>query len=182
MVLLPDGTTNYMSRFLTDEWMIGNGFVKGEEAVKLVTKNKDMTNSNSLLLIDKTVEDYDIFQQLPYHDRRMTISDCFDLFKKGASIIPIREKGNIIGVIEKTNLLQALIQKGVRKSNSCSHALSKDYFLVDVSTPMLVLERLLQVKNSVLVAKRKEDTIEKLYCVTQNDLFNILEGNLKEYL
>lgn len=171
-----------MSKFLTDEWMIGNGYIRGEEAIRLVTKNKDMTNSNSLLLIDKTVEDYEIFQPLPYHDKRMTISDCFDLFKKGCSIIPIREKGQIIGVIEKTNLLKALIQKGVKKSNSCSHALSKDYFLVDVKTPMLVLERLLQVKNSVLVAKKNEGNIEKLFCVTQNNLFNILEENLKEYL
>ena len=171
-----------MSGFLMDEWMIGNGFVSGEEAVRLMTKNKDMTNSNSLLLINKTVEDYEIFQPLPYHDKRMTISDCFDEFKKGSSIIPIREKGQIIGVIEKTNLLQALIQKGVKKSNSCTHALSKKYFLVDIQTPMLVLERLLQIKNAVLVAKMNEDKIDKLYCVTQNDLFNILEENLKEYL
>jgi len=171
-----------MSKFLMDEWMIGNGFVRGEDAIKMVTRNKDMTNSNSLLLIDKTVEDYDIFKPLPYHDKRMTISDCFDSFKKGSSIIPIREKGNIIGVIEKTNLLQALIQKGVKKSNSCTHALSKDYFLVDISTPMLVLERLLQIKNAVLVEKKNGDKIDKLYCVTQNDLFNIWEGNLKEFL
>ena len=171
-----------MTGFLMDEWMVGNGFIAGEEAIKLMTKNKDMTNSNSLLLIDKTVEDYEIFQPLPYHDKRMTISDCFDAFKKGSSIIPIREKGQIIGVIEKTNLLQALIQKGVKKSNSCTHALSKKYFLVDIKTPMLVLERLLQIKNAVLVAKFNEDKIDKLYCVTQNDLFNILEENLKEYL
>jgi hypothetical protein len=171
-----------MSKFLMDEWMIGNGFVRGEDAIRMVTRNKDMTNSNSLLLIDKTVEDYEIFKPLPYHDKRMTISDCFDSFKKGSSIIPIREKGNIIGVIEKTNLLQALIQKGVKKSNSCTHALSKDYFLVDISTPMLVLERLLQIKNAVLVAKMNGNKIDKLYCVTQNDLFNILEENLKEYL
>ena len=182
MIILPDGITNYMTKFLRDEWMIGNGFIKGEEAIKLMTKNKDMTNSNSLLLINKTVEDYEIFQPLPYHDKRMTISDCFDSFKKGSSIIPIREKGQIIGVIEKTNLLQALIQKGVKKSNSCTHALSKDYFLVDINTPMLVLERLLQIKNAVLVAKMNNDKIDKLFCVTQNDLFNILEENLKEYL
>lgn len=181
-VLLPDGIRNYMSKFLQDEWMIGNGFITGDEAVKIIMENENMSNPNSLLLINKTLEDYPIFTPLPYYDKRMTIADCFDSFKKGFSLIPIREKGEIIGVIEKTNLLKALLQKGVKKSNSCSHALSRDYFLVDIKTPLVVLERLLQVKNAVLVAKYKEGKIEKLYSVTQNDLFEILEENLKEYL
>lgn len=181
-VLLPDGITNYMTKFLQDEWMIGNGFIKGDEAVKLVMGEEKMANPNSLLLINKTLEDYPIFTPLPYYDKRMTIADCFDTFKKGFSLIPIREKGEIIGVIEKTNLLKALLQKGVKKTNSCSHALSRDYFLVDIKTPLVVLERLLQVKSAVLVAKYNADKIEKLYCVTQNDLFEILEENLKEYL
>lgn len=181
-VLLPDGIRNYVSKYLQDEWMIGNGFIKGEEAVKLVVGDKSLANQNSLLLINKTIEDHPIFSPLPYYDKRMTIADCFDTFKKGFSLIPIREKGEIIGVIEKTNLLTALLQKGVKKSNSCSHALSRDYFLVDISTPLVVLERLLQVKSAVLVGKYNEEKLEKLYLVTQNDLFEILEKNLKEYL
>ena len=182
VVIMPDGIRNYMTKFLQDEWMIGNGFVKGKEAIQLMTQHQDMSNNNSLLLVNKTVLDYPIFQPLPYYDKRMTISDCFDAFKKGYSVIPIRDKGQIIGIIEKTNLLKALLQKGVKKNNSCSHALTRDYFLVDVSTPLIVLERLLQVKNAVLVAKFVNEKVENLYCVTQNDIFNILEDNLKEFL
>lgn len=179
---MPDGIRNYMTKFLQDEWMIGNRFIQGKEAVQKMTEGQDMSNHNSLLLVNKTVLDYPIFQPLPYYDKRMTISDCFDAFKKGYSVIPIRDKGQIIGIIEKTNLLKALLQKGVKKNNSCSHALSKDYFLVDVTTPLIVLERMLQVKNAVLVAKFNEDKVDNLYCVTQNDIFNILEDNLKEFL
>ena len=171
-----------MTGFLMDEWMVGNGFIQGKEAVKLLIKDQDLANSNSLLLMDKTVEDYEVFKPLPYYDKRMTIADCFDAFKKGASIIAIREKGKVVGVIEKTRLLEALIQKGVRKSNSCAHALNPKFFMVDIKTPMLVLEKLLQVEKSVLVAKYNGQIIDKLYCVTQDDLFDILQENLKEYL
>ena len=171
-----------MTKFLQEEWMIGNGFINGEAAVQLVTKGKDMTNPNTKLLVEKTVKDFEIFKPLPYYDKRMTISDCFDAFKKGLTIIPIRDKGRIVGVIQKTNLLKALLEKGLKKNNSCTHAFSRDYFLVDVKTPLIVLNRLLQVTNAILVAKYNEEKIEELYCVTQNDIFNILEENFKEYL
>ena len=182
VLFLPDGVRNYMSKYLQDEWMVGNGFIKGEEALEIMTKQLDLTNPHSLLLVNKTIADYPIFKAVPYHDTRMTISDCFDTFKKGVTVIPIRDKGEILGVIEKTHLLKALLDKGVEKSHSCSHALSKNYFLIDASTPLIVIEKLLRVNSSVLVAKYVEDKIQELYCVTQNDIFNILEHNLKEYL
>lgn len=36
----------------------------------------------------------------------MTLADCFDLLKKGKKVIPIRDKGEIIGVVDEKILVR----------------------------------------------------------------------------
>lgn len=35
----------------------------------------------------------------------MTLGDCFDLLKRGKKVIPIRDKGEIIGVVDEKSLV-----------------------------------------------------------------------------
>lgn len=36
----------------------------------------------------------------------MTLGDCYDLLKKGKKVIPIRDKGEIIGVVDEKSLVK----------------------------------------------------------------------------
>ena len=54
-----------------------------------------------------TILDFN-FKKIPYYDRRLTIGDCYDLFKNGAIAIPIREGGKILGVVDRKSLLREL--------------------------------------------------------------------------
>ena len=180
VLFLGDGATNYLSKFIMDEWLIGNGHIKGREALETITKNS--VNPNIQLLADKTIMDYDMFKPLPKFDNQMTIADCFEVFKKGHVAIPIFENNKLLGVIEKPHLTRVLVQLGIKKSSTCYYGLGFEYFKVDILTSMVVLEKLLQTRNFVLLEKKNGETIEELYCITQNDMFNILEQSLEKLL
>jgi cystathionine beta-synthase len=95
VVIFPDSIRNYMSKFFNDNWMVGNGYYP-------IGKLLDSTSPLSNL----TISCISGIKPVAYYDKRLTISDCFEIFKNGAVLIPIREKGEVIGVVTPDILLK----------------------------------------------------------------------------
>ena len=172
MLIFPDSAKNYMSKFMSDEWMVGNGFWSYDSFI----------DEGSYFGL-KTLKDFVQFKPVPYYDKRLTVSDCIDLFKKGHGVIPIRDNGNILGVVEKRTFIKQVVSEGLNDVNSASHCLEKDFLMIDYLAPFSVVQKILQNRHHVLLAKSLTDnSIGDIYVVTHDDLIKIMEADYKEYI
>ena len=172
IVLLPDSAKNYMSKFMGDEWMIGNRFWGYESLI-------DEDNYFGM----KTLADHKRFKPVPYYDKRLTVGDCIDLFKKGFGVIPIRDAGKIIGVVEKKTLVYRIATECLDKTSSASHCIEKDFLMIDYSAPMCVVQKMLENRQSLLLAKDiSDENVGDVYVVTHDDLIHLIEEDFKEYI
>lgn len=172
VIFLPDGTRNYMSRFLSDNWMVGNGYYTPDRL-----ENPDHP------LAAKTINDLRNVQPIPYYDARLTVNDCFDLFKKGHQMIPIRNSGNVAGVVTKNSLAKCVAEKKLHGMSSASHCVTKDYLKVPSDVSLAVVAALLKTEVAVLVVNYTDDhKIRSIYVVSQNEVLENMHETIKEII
>ena len=90
--------------FLNDKaFLVGKGYLNHN-----VLENKEE---------DSTSEEFSNLKlkPCPYYDKRMTLGDCFDLLKRGKKVIPIREKGEIIGVVDEKSLVNNFFKHNLHR-------------------------------------------------------------------
>ena len=152
--------------------MVGNNFF-----------DLKVLDDDNTMFKNKTIHDYDYFQTVPYYDKRLTISDCLDIFKTGNTVIPIREDGEILGVVDKSTLLAKASKEKLHGYSSCSNCITKNYLYLPVDAPLNVIQRLLKTTEAVLLFDREEDgKLSKIYCINRNDILNLIEKSIKQYV
>jgi len=87
VVMMPDSIRNYMSKHLSEEWCVKNGFMDPSEFY--VEKHP---------LNGKTAECLGL-RPIPHYDDRLTVGDALDCFKNGDKIVPLIESGKVKGVL-----------------------------------------------------------------------------------
>lgn len=170
VLFLPDSIRNYMSKFLVDEWMIGNDYFPLPEEAK----------GKRGVLETKTILDFpQIFKKLAYYDKRLTVSDCLDLFKKGMHIIPIRQAGEIIGVVTRKKLINAISAQSLNRSSSCANCLDREFLRLPATAPLALLQRCLNSHYNVVLIGTPASEI---FTVSQADIAQIFDSELKELI
>lgn len=172
VVILPDSVRNYMTKFLVDEWMLGNEYW---QVSNLTKPEKDHFNG-------KTIKDFpEVFKPLPYLDKRLTVGDCFDLFKKGLHILPIQQAGQIIGVVTNNSLIKAITTQNLGRGGSCSNFMTRDFLKLPVDTPLCIVQQCLQGNYHVLLVEQGKEA-SQVFAATQAEITLILENELKELI
>jgi cystathionine beta-synthase len=170
VLILPDNVKNYMSKLMSDNWMVGHGFYPTE---RLFNPEHPLAS--------KKVSDLKNLQPIPYYDARLTVNDCFDLFKKGHTMIPIRGNGAITGVVTKNSLARTVVDKKLHGMSSVSHCTQRDYLRVPFDTSLAVISNLLKTEVAILVVSEGENNkIRTIHVVTQNELLEMTHESLKE--
>jgi len=91
-VILPDSGTRYLSKFYNDGWMADNGFFAFEPIPGQVS---ELLNTGHLKPVVIQAES--------------PIKDAIGLMKKyGISQLPVRDNGDIVGMVYEIDLLRAL--------------------------------------------------------------------------
>ena len=169
VVFLPDSIRNYMTKFLVDEWMIGNNF-------RPVPRELDPKD----YFAGKSIKDYPaIFKKLPYFDKRLTISDCMDLFKTGLPLLPIRQDSEIVGIVTKQKLINAITVQNLNRASSCSNCLDQNFLRMPSDAPLWLVQRCLSNNYHLILLGAEKDEI---YCPSQSDIIQILDADLKELI
>jgi cystathionine beta-synthase len=172
VIFLPDGTRNYMTKLLSDNWMVGNGFFDPERL-----RNPEHPLAN------KTLQDLKNIQPIPYYDARLTVNDCFDLFKKGHHMIPIRNAGNIAGVVTKNSLAKTVADKKLHGMSSASHCTQRDYLKVPADVSLDIVANLLKTEVAVLLINYAEDhKIRSIYVLSQDQVLENMHETIKEII
>jgi cystathionine beta-synthase len=171
VVILPDSVRNYMSKFLSDEWMEENRFLDTQEE----KNQEDLENFH-----DATIEDLKLPPAVTV-DTKTTVEETLKIMNKGGfdQVPVVDEKKRMVGLVTVGNLLSK-ISKGRAKStdpitNIMFHFDIKNPFTeITLQTKLSDLKKFFE-KNSAGFVTVKENGISIIkHVVTQVDLLQYL--------
>lgn len=169
--VLSDGIRNYLTKFVSDEWMVAHGFMETDVLVQ-----------KSHPLFGKTTADLEI-KPIPHYDDRFTVNDALDALNAGQVAVPIIENGKIKGIVTRDSILKSVVKKGLGNQNSASKAMTKDIAVVDYSTDLTAIDALFAQHEIVFVQKKDEEgKVESLFGVSKLELIQLYRSLTKELL
>ncbi|XP_059542542.1 cystathionine beta-synthase isoform X1 [Myotis daubentonii] len=141
VVILPDSVRNYMSKFLSDRWMLQKGFLKEEDLSMKKPwwwhlKVQELSLSTPLTV-------------LPTVTCKHTIEI---LREKGFDQVPVvDESGVILGMVTLGNMLSSLLAGKVQPSDQVHKVIYKQFKQIRLTDPLGMLSRILEMDHFALV-------------------------------
>jgi len=161
VVLLPDSVRNYLTKFLSDDWMIDNGFLSNELYLDKESK-----------LYGKTPKDLQL-HELKLQDLSLTVAGALDIFSKGEDVIPIIDNGKVLGLLYENKFTSAVQTKKLKAEDGVKRCLIKEIGLVQMNTDLSIVARLLERHPVVVVEEKTDDKVTKLYAIRGKDLIKL---------
>lgn len=146
VVILPDSVRNYMTKFLSDDWMWRNGFTAVKDSIGAVKEADEKWWSH------KTVSNLEL--KTPFTvDPSITCSEAVDiLVGEGFDQLPVvDESGAILGMVTEGNLTAKLGSGRVNGSDSVTKALYRQFCKVNLSTPLRELAHIFDHDHFAMV-------------------------------
>jgi len=169
VVLLPDSVRNYMSKFLSDEWMIENKFM----APPSPSKPNDPT-IRQLNVPDAVVV-----------DSKTTIDQCLDIMNKGGfdQVPVVDERRKMIGLVTVGSLLSRVAHGRVKSSDPVTNSMfhfntHRPFREITLDTKLTDLQKFFEQNSAAFVTERDADgtpVVKKV--VTKVDLLSYLMKN-----
>jgi cystathionine beta-synthase len=121
LAIMPDGIRNYMTKFLSDKWMIQNGFLHEKETPAVV---------------GKTVKDLNIKPCITCAPD-CSIRDVVGLMRKvGVSEIPILKDGVVVGVASSSVINRKLVAGTAQLSDPAQKVVLKPQKILKFDTTL----------------------------------------------
>lgn len=158
VVLLPDSVRNYLTKFLSDDWMVENGFF-----------SKDIYLDKEAKLHGKTAGDVKL-EPVKFFDLTLTVEQALDVFSNGADTIVIVEKDKCLGVLYDWKFTSAVQTKKLKESDNVKRALIKEFALVQTSTDLSIVQRFLERHPSVVVEEVEGGKVKSVSLIHGRDL------------
>ncbi|XP_017508144.2 cystathionine beta-synthase isoform X2 [Manis javanica] len=141
VVVLPDSVRNYMSKFLSDKWMLQKGFLKEEDLTGRKPWWWHLRVQELSLSAPLTV--------LPTVTCEHTIEI---LREKGFDQVPVvDESGVILGMVTLGNMLSSLLAGKVQPSDQVHNVLYKQFKQIRLMDPLGKLSHILEMDHFALV-------------------------------
>mmetsp|Transcript_2724 Transcript_2724/g.9554 ORF Transcript_2724/g.9554 Transcript_2724/m.9554 type:complete len:541 (-) Transcript_2724:793-2415(-) len=146
VTILPDSTRNYMTKFLSNDWMWKNGFVDEERGIGIDEKNRTEWWAH------RTVKDLEVKEPVTVLPS-VTCADAVGLLHEhGFDELPVvSEAGEIKGVVTEGNLTAKLASGRVSGTSSVSDAMYKAFSKVRADTDLATLSRIFDKDPFALV-------------------------------
>ncbi len=172
VVILPDSVRNYMTKFLSDEWMVENGFMEPPKSNFWWSSH---TVSHLRLSSPETV------------GPTVTVQACTDIMNKLAydQLPVISSAGELEGVITMGALVAKLSAGKVSKDSPISSAVFRQFRKVSPQTTLSELSNIFDKDHFAIVINTQRHheagaVVEKTMClgvVTRIDLINYLTSD-----
>ncbi|XP_077274172.1 cystathionine beta-synthase isoform X1 [Temnothorax americanus] len=161
VVLLPDNIRNYMTKFVSDQWMEARDFLPSEP---LIEANKWWWNlpvvglelKKHVLLKGMSCQNTVDFLKAAGHVQQLSVTD---------------EKMCVEGVVTLDALYSNLISGTVNRNDCAEKVMIKQFTKVKASTTLGKVSRMLE-KESYVVVVNDDNTLIGL--ASQNDIFNFI--------
>lgn len=141
VVILPDSVRNYMTKFLSDDWMSQRDFLEVEKMADSKEWWWNLKVSALELQAPLTVTP------------TVTLQDSLDLLnKEGFDQVPVvDESGAILGMLTVGNILAQMVKSKVKAGDPVSKIMYKQFKMVKMDTTLGQLSRMLDTDHFVLV-------------------------------
>jgi cystathionine beta-synthase len=135
VVLLPDSVRNYMSKFLSDSWMIDNGF--GDDRYI----RKEQSNS---WWAGKHVSDLSLASPVSITPDTTCREAIALMSSQSFDMVPVQSPadGSVLGVITEGNLISKMSQNRVQPDDLCVGVMYKQFRKVGLNTSLGDLARI----------------------------------------
>ncbi|EQC33875.1 cystathionine beta-synthase [Saprolegnia diclina VS20] len=165
VVMLPDSTRNYMTKFLNDDWMYEHGYVE----------NVEKKPANTAWWAKKTVSELPL--NVPYtihHD--LTCKEAVDILKaEGFDNLPVVDETNtIVGVISEGNLIAQLLPGRIQPTDEVSKAMYKQFRKVSTQTSLSELSRIFDKDHFALVVTEQRTFSKGGAVETKSVIFGVV--------
>ncbi|XP_071959165.1 cystathionine beta-synthase-like [Antedon mediterranea] len=178
VVILPDSVRNYMTKFLSEDWMIENGFMDKDYGPNTPQSQWWWNLKISVLEVNAPLT------ILP----TVKCQDCVNIMKEqGFDQLPVvNEGGVILGTVTLGNLLSQLLAGRVKANAPVSDMLYKKFKTVRLDTTLGKLSRILDIEPFALIVHDQKQYVgdgdvtkkQMIYgVVTQIDLVNYVTKN-----
>nr|XP_033712054.1 cystathionine beta-synthase isoform X3 [Tursiops truncatus] len=141
VVILPDSVRNYMSKFLSDKWMLQKGFMKEEDLLVKKPWWWHLRVQELSLSAPLTV--------LP----TVTCEHTIDILReKGFDQAPVvDESGVVLGMVTLGNMLSSLLAGKVQPSDQVRKVIYKQFKQIHLTDPLGKLSHILEMDHFALV-------------------------------
>ena len=171
VLIFADGTCNYMSKFVDDNWMVGQGYYEPEI---LYEKNHPLKNY--------FLKDFDFIKKIPVikENEEITIKMCKDFFNKDnyqsiALVNTILSKECLNGRIDKNSLVKFSIQKNLNDNDSGRNCKYLETLGLDYNVSFAAVQKMLEDRDYIYLVKKEGREIKEVYSVTTEDMFKVYE-------
>ncbi|KAK3605456.1 hypothetical protein CHS0354_001426 [Potamilus streckersoni] len=177
VVIFPDSVRNYMSKFLSDDWMSQRDFME---------RDKD-PNSSKTWWSNLHVSALELRAPLTVTPN-VTIQETLEILnKEGFDQVPVvDEEGTILGMVTVGNMMSHVVKSKVKKTDPVSKVMYTQFKKVRMDTPLIQVSRMLDTDHFVLVTHEqrhfggKEKMKEKQMIfgiATRIDMINFITQN-----
>jgi cystathionine beta-synthase len=168
VVILPDSIRNYMSKFLTDEWMAERKFI---EVPPKSPVSWWWEKPLSVLQLEPTAT----------IQSTVTTKDAIKLLRNNGLIAApvVDQSQSVVGVLSVSNTLSLVAAGKLKLTDSVEAAVKKDLKQVSVDSTLGSVSVLLSTQQFALVASDQQNNIDsgKLFLVTDFDLIDFISNN-----
>lgn len=140
VVVLPDSVRNYMSKFLSDDWMVDLGFMAAPQGTDADQWWYNLPVSALALPSPLTIAP------------ECSVKDAIDIMKEHAfDQLPVVDGDRIVGMVTEGNLTSQIVHKRATLADSVQKALYKQFKQVTLNTTLGELSRIFDREPYALV-------------------------------
>jgi cystathionine beta-synthase len=153
LVLLPDSIRNYLTKFVSDDWMWSHGIVDTER--KIGTLDSGRYTGEWLAKPVGSLPLATPFTVQP----DVSVKAAIDILAgEGFDQLPVVDvEGNVLGVVTEGNLVAKLAAGRVKATDAVSGAMFKQFHKVDPSAPLSELVRIFDNDHFALVCTSQKN-------------------------
>lgn len=164
----PDNIRNYITKFVSNDWLYEHGFISEEECLDRSTPK---LIPNKCWGQDKKVKDMPLSEAL-FLETDTTCRQAIELMKaKAFDQFPVRKDGKTVGMVKLNDLTTKLSYRKVGMNDSVSSVMNKDYRNMSSEMPISELARIFERQNFVFVDDK--------YVVSNYDLLAFMAEHME---
>lgn len=152
VVILPDSIRNYMTKFLSDDWMYEYDFITEE---KLIESNTPKLVDNRAWGLEYKISDMDLHDTVLLTANATVKEAITKLQNLSFNQLPVaNEDGKVVGVVTTESLIDQISKGKVTKTSPLGKAIIKTFRKTSSSTPLSELGRVFTRVPYVIVDER----------------------------
>ena len=176
VVFFTDGIRNYMSKYISDDWMLENNFMNVEEYDKDNFSDNDTIKNILPGKIKDLINEMDVAEIIKDFDK-MKVEDIINLLKekKVKYILGLDNNNKLLGLFTLKHITLFIASGKVKLDDLAGSVLLKEFRVMDVNDPIYFLPRALE-RHEFIPIKEYD---EKYYLCKEDQILSYILKNKK---